>query len=131
MTNQEAYAAWRDAPHNGGVSLEDAFLAGIAYLRSQGKPVAWMFSKGPVVQLDVCPHGGKWKPLYLAPVAKPKWLDIETAPKDTALLLYCGWMYSIGHFNTMLGEWVECFDHRTITPTHWMPLPAAPEYKEE
>jgi len=36
----------------------------------QGEPVAWMFEspyKGVAPQLDICPHGGKWKPLYTTP----------------------------------------------------------------
>lgn len=28
------------------------------------EPVAWKFSAPGITKLDVCPHGGKWVPLY-------------------------------------------------------------------
>ncbi len=61
-----------------------------------------------------------------------EWQPIETAPKDTALLLYTGWSYAIGHFNTLpdISAWVDGFQHRKLEhPTHWMPLPKAPIVK--
>jgi hypothetical protein len=48
------------------------------------------------------------------------WQPIETAPKDTAVLLWLGWMFEIGHFNTGLGRWAANW------ATHWMPLPSPP-----
>jgi len=89
-------------------------------------------------EFSVYPRPG-FKPLYTQAVAQaaqpvqiPGWQPIESAPKDTALLLYCGSFYEIGHFNTAIGEWVCGWDHRKLKPpTHWMPLPAAPATKEQ
>ena len=56
------------------------------------------------------------------------WQPIETAPKDTAVLLWLGWRLEIGHFNTMLGRWAANWDHRAleVPATHWSPLPSPP-----
>lgn len=56
------------------------------------------------------------------------WQPIETAPKDTAVLLWLGWRFEIGHFNTGLGRWAANWDHRAleVPATHWMPLPSPP-----
>ena len=56
------------------------------------------------------------------------WQPIETAPKDTAVLLWLGWRLEIGHFNTGLGRWAANWDHRAleVPATHWMPLPSPP-----
>jgi len=57
------------------------------------------------------------------------WQPIETAPKDTAVLTH-GFGFEIAHFNTLLGAWVACWDHRKIRgPTHWVPLPVPPDRK--
>lgn len=64
----------------------------------------------------------------------PQWLPIETAPKDGTQFLFnapqmdCG--LSIGEFNA--GRLCSAFDGKVLgdwvtPPTHWMPLPAAPE----
>lgn len=55
-----------------------------------------------------------------------KWEPIETAPKDTALLLF-GSYYEIGHFNTRLDRWVAHWDHRPLNPRWWQRLPEMPE----
>ena len=66
-----------------------------------------------------------------AVAAMPGWRKIETAPEDTAVLIY-GFGYEIAHFNTAIGAWVACWDHRRIpTPTHWQPLPQPPESSDE
>lgn len=55
-----------------------------------------------------------------------EWQSIETAPKDTAVLVYA-FSYEVAHFNTQIGFWVACWDHRKIRePVGWMPLPPAP-----
>ena len=61
-----------------------------------------------------------------------KWMDIETAPKDSSYVLLAGkhrkdvasgyWLQSAYAGN---GAWIWPFVHKY--PTHWMPLPAAPQ----
>jgi hypothetical protein len=61
-----------------------------------------------------------------------EWKPIETAPKDTAVLIYRNG-YNIAHFNTQAGKWIgyawDSADTRIMRlspPTHWMPLPEPP-----
>ncbi len=62
------------------------------------------------------------------------WNSIETAPKDTAILVY-GFGYSVAQFNTLYRKWIvygaesECTRMMNILhpPTHWLPLPIAPQ----
>ncbi len=60
---------------------------------------------------------------------EPTWQPIETAPKDTAVLVYHAG-FSVAHFNTTLSRWIgydfESSSFRQFPPTHWMPLPAPP-----
>jgi len=61
------------------------------------------------------------------PAQEQDWQPIKTAPKDTALLLYCDSYFELGHFNIRLNRWVDLEKHRGLrTPTHWMQLPPAP-----
>ena len=60
------------------------------------------------------------------------WQLIETAPKDTAILVYAAGC-KVAHFNTARDEWIgygtapETHILNTYgRPTHWMPLPGAP-----
>lgn len=59
----------------------------------------------------------------------PTWRTMESAPRDTAVLLY-GFGHEVGHFNTALNAWVACWDHRRLSgvtePTHWQELPDPP-----
>lgn len=63
------------------------------------------------------------------------WQPIETCPPMTAVLLYSAG-YVVGHFNTTNNKWWTTTDGtKTIGeialnrdgPTHWMPLPDAPD----
>lgn len=64
-----------------------------------------------------------------------EWQPIETAPKDTAVMLYAGG-YLIGHFSTFYNLWCTETDgmgtpgermlNSWLQPTHWRPLPERP-----
>jgi len=84
-------------------------------------------------------HEARWNDLTsaidrLAAMAQPAvpqgWQPIETAPKDgTPILAWICWFdgpcVHTGHFSS--GEfWPDFRDAASKTPTHWMPLPAAP-----
>lgn len=87
---------------------------------------------------------------------KPQWLPIESAPKDGRAMLL-GYFNGHGNWRTMRGQWIEAFDDDDADepdganagwyevtveaeddppncwptkPTHWMPLPAAPDIGE-
>jgi hypothetical protein len=65
------------------------------------------------------------------------WRPIETAPKDgTTVILYCAqpkvryrltvakWVATWKAWQSQPGAW-------TVSPTHWMPLPAPPASQEQ
>lgn len=60
------------------------------------------------------------------------WQPIETAPKDwSTLILFNGEEVFTGYYSCADGGhdcWMEeqGMDSDRVTPTHWMPLPAAP-----
>jgi hypothetical protein len=62
------------------------------------------------------------------------WLPIETAPKDGRDILIGGdWSYvtgvlmaSWGEYDGQVAGWVDMMGDG-YAPTHWMPLPGAPE----
>ena len=67
--------------------------------------------------------------------SEPAWRDIETAPKDGTdfmggwfdmpnFILGCSMRPVKYHQNSW---WESSEDYKVRTPTHWMPLPAAPE----
>lgn len=65
-----------------------------------------------------------------------KWQPIETAPKDGSVIL-CAWFdddgttYAIaGWYEPGIADlcWYDQYDD-AICPTHWLPLPPAPETK--
>ena len=65
--------------------------------------------------------------------AMSEWRPIETAPKDGTQLLLCvgGWRF-IGWWGQQYGNlyppsWCEGERGENLQPTHWMPLPDAPE----
>lgn len=52
---------------------------------------------------------------------------IEECDPDTAVLVYAGCLYEVAHYNTVLGKWVACYDHRPIpTPVGYVLLPLEP-----
>ncbi len=62
-----------------------------------------------------------------------EWKDISTAPKDGSLILLCHYA-NYGPFSGKFvdGDWYALCDLEDATgitsrPTHWMPLPDAPE----
>lgn len=67
--------------------------------------------------------------------AAGKWLPIESAPEDDAVLIYTtsGWIdtaYYVADEDTgeRIWEWFGAGKiHPKHTPTHWMPLPDPPE----
>lgn len=68
----------------------------------------------------------------LAQPAPERWMPIETAPKDVTILLYgakrlemCVGMHHSrdGWVTDTTSEWMSMYP-----PTHWMPLPAAPDH---
>lgn len=63
------------------------------------------------------------------------WQPIETAPKDRTRVLVSD-RYYVDTAYFAKGEWwlYECSDDWyscSINPTHWMPLPAAPQFDED
>jgi hypothetical protein len=70
-------------------------------------------------------------------LAAPKWLPIETAPKDVEIWAFNGeqarMTWSAGE-GWALWIWADSLlsevDPEPTQPTHWMPLPAAPTHEE-
>lgn len=63
------------------------------------------------------------------------WQPIETAPKDTAILVYRNG-FQIAHLNSVHKRWIgygwdtaDTINMNISAPTHWMALPDPP--KEE
>ena len=107
----ETWARRKGATDTSSVSL--GFWAFNEFHAIIGQPLRdWLLSRRASTP---SPEGQTWQP-------------IETAPKDTAVLLWLGWRFEIGHFNTGLGRWVANWDHRAleVPATHWMPLPSPP-----
>lgn len=66
--------------------------------------------------------------------ATPKWKPIETAPKDGTFVLCAGefdrpgdWRIKMGYWDACDGDWY--LFGASWNPTHWMPLPEAPNSK--
>ena len=74
--------------------------------------------------------------------AQPKWQPIDCAPLDgESVLLYYGPAYYVmegrcfkrerGYRKNVYYQWVTAIDMGELEPTHWMPLPAAPQGDEK
>ena len=72
---------------------------------------------------------------------KEAWRPIETAPKDGTRVLCCGPKLLVAECEWRMEQtfasrvdssgWYRTCQHPQVFPTHWMPLPAAPEPQEE
>ena len=53
------------------------------------------------------------------------WQPIETAPVNSLILAFCP---GVGQVVAEMwcGDWTDIFGDHYLSPTHWMPLPAAP-----
>jgi hypothetical protein len=95
-----------------------------------GQILAWILD---LVSIAVITEVRKELRVACVPPATPQgWQPIETAPADERLLLFDGLLRVIGAFNTWKGFWEsESGSRLQKTPTHWMPLPAAPATPQE
>lgn len=128
----------------GVIELCTRFLA--AWLAQQ-EPVAWAATsdEGKVEALGFNESRRFDTPLFLAPPpAVPEWQPIETAPKDTFLLLRGPSGYTTTPFvcttgrmcsDYHVGRWIDhANDDLTdwgFEPTHWQPLPKPPAQGEQ
>lgn len=95
----------------------------------------WQSKDGESVVSEVATEGLKaLRALQSQPAHNP-WQPIETAPRDrTRVLVSDRYCVDTAYFTK--GEWwlYECSDDWyscSINPTHWMPLPAAPDLNGE
>ena len=60
------------------------------------------------------------------------WRDIKDCPPDTAVLLYVGWFFEVGHYNSVIGAWLSSWDHRRLgMPDGWEMLPEEPQHAKK
>jgi hypothetical protein len=77
-----------------------------------------------------------WRDLH-PQATEPAWRPIETAPKDGSEILLAhpdgsmvvGWWCENGLHGRVSG-WSDGDDFAMTWPSHWMPIPAAPEAKQ-
>lgn len=69
----------------------------------------------------------------MSDLPSPSWQTIESAPKDTEILVYTRpWGPIIATFSAEYGEWLSRMQVPVSIredgeiPTHWLPLPAPP-----
>ena len=99
------------------------------YELTDGKGKFWMYPKQSTERLNR-PNAFDAAALRLA---VPEWRPIETAPRDELILVgptkrmgICVAMHHSrdGWVTETTGDWFGIY-----TPTHWMPLPAAPRHE--
>lgn len=145
MNEQEAFEVWFKSvakytqPQDTDAWMQEAWNAALAWLRSQGEPVATLHDDGYWTWKNRAnaPHESNYAGWRMDVFAAPQpaipdgWQPIETAPKDELILVgptkRMGVCAAMNHSRDGWGtetpsEWVTIY-----TPTHWMPLPAAPE----
>lgn len=67
-----------------------------------------------------------------------EWQPIDTAPQNVAILLYASG-YHIGHLHSKDGRWwinggsdgAQQALNSWNRPTHWMPLPKKPDFRNQ
>lgn len=105
--------------------------------------------KALVARLEACVSRNDVSPYAWARISEAaaalrdltEWRDIATAPRDgTPILVMVE--YNIGDDEWVVDQWVDCrsserrwpvFQSRIdipLPPTHWLPLPSAPDLKE-
>ena len=64
----------------------------------------------------------------------PSWQSIESAPRDTEILVYTPpWGAIIASYSEEFGEWLSRMQvpvsirEESEMPTHWLPLPSPPD----
>lgn len=147
MNDQDAFDEWfakRDVWPR--ITYDEVWHAALAYLRSQQEPVAWVIPGAITRDRDLA-NANKHNavPLYAAPQpdVPDGWQPIETAPKDGSYMLVSngrgvwvarykavyqsGWKPVCPWQSMMLNHDHIPSTQRKGHPTHWMPLPAAPE----
>ncbi|MBD9529019.1 hypothetical protein [Paracoccus sp. PAR01] len=56
------------------------------------------------------------------------WQPIATAPKDgTYVLVFVDCWHDVASWGPGIKAWLNAYGDHTMKPSHWMPLPAAPE----
>jgi hypothetical protein len=140
-------AKWIESQRNDIPATGGEFAAALR----QQEPVAWLIpgaiTRDPALALA---NGQNAEPLYREPQPAPApagWQPIETAPKDRTHVLVAPGTWgskdaSIAYWDadkyskSQRPYWRRTDDYGRVTisrekqPTHWMPLPAAPQKKE-
>lgn len=99
--------------------------------------------ESPLTQILTTQHKGIAKAALKAsrPYLQPQWKPIETAPRDGDEVLICGGYVTNDYGKALpitkptiqgfcVNDETWGLDDRQYYPTHWMPLPKAPEPKE-
>ncbi|CAB4122945.1 Domain of unknown function DUF551 [uncultured Caudovirales phage] len=145
MTNAEAveYLKEHQGWYREGVwcrEVDEALTLAITALEATGEPVAWRardeddrqwvhVGHNPRTPFKIC------EPLYLHPAPSvPAWQPIETAPDGMVIDVWYAPVKTIPcrvpNAHRDGDRWYDGTGNRMWhTPTHWMPLPPAPEVK--
>lgn len=102
--------------------IEAIRKAWVMYKNDHHNPVPWKWERTLDNSIDTA----------LAACDESQWRGMESAPKDERdLLLWCPDLSpcpTVGYCDRR-GTWAESVSCESCEPTHWMPLPAAPEVK--